>query len=88
MPDKPAIPDFESHQEMAEWFETHEPLDYDVSLIDPDKVKVSLKQTEKRPEEQTPQPKAESETAATTGVILRRKVTTQPLPNVRLSIGN
>lgn len=57
MSDKPAIPDFKSHQEMAEWFETHEPLDYDVSLVDPDRVKVTLKKNEEEKDKPTAQSK-------------------------------
>ena len=63
MSDKPVIPKFESHEEMAEWFETHEPLDFDVSLIDPDKVKVSLKQSEKEIGKPTAQPKRKVKSA-------------------------
>lgn len=42
MSNKPAIPDFKNRQEMANWFDTHEPLDYDVEPIDAKNVEVLL----------------------------------------------
>lgn len=42
MSNKPAILDFKNRQEMANWFDTHEPLDYDVEPIEAENVEVSL----------------------------------------------